>query len=157
MILFLPTVILTGCGDDGPDDPTPEYPDKPSTPDQPDNPDSPNDKPNEQGNKKVVINADGTTSDGSFFRRIDETTFMLNYVEYKILDGHIEVTGRDDTEIGLSLNGHVEIYSVIVIDNISYYVRVIDYQAFEGCKSLKTIILPNTVTAIRNGEYSDCI
>lgn len=152
LILCLPAVVLTGCDKDEPAVVTPETPVTPDNPDDKDNPDKDGDEnpgssdnPGDKGEKKVVINTDGTTSDGSHFRRIDETIFMLNYVKYKIRDGHIEVTGYDNSEIELTLKGKVDLYSTIEIDNVSYNVRKIGRHAFNGCSSLKEINIPNSI------------
>lgn len=143
---------MTGCDKDEPAVVTPETPVTPDNPDDKDNPDKDGDEnpgssdnPGDKGEKKVVINTDGTTSDGSHFRRIDETIFMLNYVKYKIRDGHIEVIGYDSSEIELTLKGKVDLYSTIEIDNVSYNVREIENMAFYECSSLKEINIPNSI------------
>ena len=81
---------------------------------------------------------------------------MLNYVKYQIKDGHIEVIGGDDTEIGLSLKGKVELYSKIEVDNISYNVRSIAACAFPKFTSLKEIFIPNSVIEIRQAAFEGC-
>lgn len=70
---------------------------------------------------------------------------MLNYVKYKIRDGHIEVIGYDSSEIELTLKGKVDLYSTIEIDNVSYNVREIENMAFYECSSLKEINIPNSI------------
>lgn len=158
LILCLPAVVLTGCDKDEPAVVTPETPVTPDNPDDKDNPDKDGDKnpgssdnSDDKGEKKVVINTDGTTSDGAHFRRIDETTFMLNYVKYEIRDGHIAVIGYDNSEIELTLKGKVDLYSTIEIDNVSYNVRDIS-GAFYECSSLKEINIPNSIKKI--GQYA---
>ena len=158
LILCLPAVVLTGCDKDEPAVVTPETPVTPGNTDDKDNPDKDGDEnpgssdnPGDKGEKKVVINADGTTSDGSHFRRIDETTFMLNYVKYEIRDGHIAVIGYDSSEIELTLKGKVDLYSTIEIDNVTYNVRDIS-GAFYECSSLKEINIPNSIKKI--GQYA---
>lgn len=163
LILCLPAVVLTGCDKDEPAVVTPETPVTPDNPDNKDNPDKDGDKnpgssdnPGDKGEKKVVINTDGSTSDGAHFRRIDETTFMLNYVKYKIRDGHIEVTGYDNSEIELTLKGKVDLYSTIEIDNVSYNVREIENMAFYECSSLKEINIPNSINVIGSRVFAGC-
>lgn len=143
LILFLPTVALTGCGTDEPENPSQVSPDNPNA-------------PNEHKEKKVTIKADGTTSDGTFFQRIDDDTFMLNYVKYCIVDDHVEVCGYDKDEIEHSLNGQVEIYSTIEIDNKTYYVKAIGDYAFQNCTSLNEISIPYTVTSIGSYAFFKC-
>lgn len=163
LILCLPAVVLTGCDKDEPAVVTPETPVTPDNTDDKDNPDKDGDEnpgssdnPGDKGEKKVVINTDGTTSDGAHFRRIDETTFMLNYVKYEIRDGHIEVIGYDNSEIELTLKGKVDLYSTIEIDNVSYNVRKIGGYAFKGCSSLKEINIPNSINVIGDGAFQYC-
>ena len=163
LILCLPAVVLTGCDKDEPAVVTPETPVTPDNPDDKDNPDKDGDEnpgssdnPGDKGEKKVVINTDGTTSDGAHFRRIDETTFMLNYVKYKIRDGHIEVIGYDSSEIELTLKGKVDLYSTIEIDNVSYNVREIENMAFYECSSLKEINIPNSINVIGSRVFAGC-
>ena len=163
LILCLPAVVLTGCDKDEPAVVTPETPVTPDNTDDKDNPDKDGDEnpgssdnPGDKGEKKVVINTDGTTSDGSHFRRIDETTFMLNYVKYEIRDGHIEVIGYDSSEIELTLKGKVDLYSTIEIDNVSYNVREIENMAFYECSSLKEINIPNSINVIGDGAFQYC-
>lgn len=143
LILFLPTVALTGCGTDEPENPSQVSPDNPNA-------------PNEDKEKKVTIKADGTTSDGTFFQRIDDDTFMLNYVKYCIVNDHVEVCGYDKDEIEHSLNGQVEIYSTIEIDNKTYYVKAIGDYAFQNCTSLNEINIPYTVTSIGSYAFFKC-
>lgn len=163
LILCLPAVVLTGCDKDEPAVVTPETPVTPDNTDDKDNPDKDGDEnpgssdnPGDKGEKKVVINTDGTTSDGAHFRRIDETTFMLNYVKYKIRDGHIEVIGYDSSEIELTLKGKVDLYSTIEIDNVSYNVRKIENMAFYECSSLKEINIPNSINVIGSRVFAGC-
>ena len=163
LILCLPAVVLTGCDKDEPAVVTPETPVTPDNTDDKDNPDKDGDEnpgssdnPGDKGEKKVVINTDGTTSDGSHFRRIDETTFMLNYVKYEIRDGHIAVIGYDSSEIELTLKGKVDLYSTIEIDNVSYNVREIENGAFRECSSLKEINIPNSINVIGDGAFQYC-
>ena len=159
--MLLPAAVLTGCDKDEPGVTVPDEPNNGSNDKDDDDKEKPGeekpDVPDESGEKKVTINADGTTSDGSHFRRINETTFMLNYVKYSICDGHIEVTGHDNTEIGLSLNGKVDLYSTIVINNVSYKVRVIGARAFSDCNSLIEISIPVSVSSIKESAFSGCI
>lgn len=44
-----------------------------------------------ENTSSVVINADGSTSTGAIFSMLDETTFFLDYIKYKVVDSHIEI------------------------------------------------------------------
>lgn len=95
-------------------------------------------------NSKVTINANGTTSTGVSFSSIDETSFYLDYVKYKIVDSHLEIVGYDPIEIG----SMVTPYATVVLNGTSYNTRVVGKQAFCDCENMTEINLPNTVTTI---------
>lgn len=119
------------------------------TDDPKDNPtDDPKDDPVDDGT--VIVNADGSTSNGMQFRRINETNFMLNYVEYHINSGHLEVVGRDDVEIKASLNGKVIIVPAVKIEGTEYLVRKVG--GFYSSE-IEEIQLPNTVTEITSSGF----
>ena len=122
LIGLIPTVVFTACDKEENEVVVPNAPDDDSN-DGDNKPDKPDDGTNANKEKSVIIHADGTASDGSHFRPIDGTTFMLNYIKYQIREGHIEVIGHDNTEIGLTLNGKVDLYSKIEFNNISYNIR----------------------------------
>lgn len=110
--------------------------------------DDPKDDPADDGT--VIVNADGTTSNGMPFRRINETEFMLNYVQYWINDGHLETVYRDDIEVAASLKGKVTIVPAVTIDGTQYYTRVIG--GFNK-SDIVEIVLPNTVTKIGDHAF----
>lgn len=156
--LFLTLAILisvTGfisCSKDEPNnggkDPIENPTDDPKDDPTDDPTDDPKDDPADDGT--VIVNADGTTSNGMPFRRIDETNFMLNYIQYWIKDGHLQTVNHDDIEVAASLKGKVTIVPAVTIDGTKYYTRVID-GFIES--SIKEIDLPNTVTKIGNWAF----
>ena len=101
---------------------------------------------------EVTINVNGTTSTGAIFSAIDETTFYLDYVKYKIVDSHLEIIGYDPIEIG----ANVKPYATVVINGTVYNTRVIGRSAFYNCKQLKTISIPNTVIEIGKSSFGMC-
>lgn len=152
--LFLTLAILisvTGfmsCSKDEPNNGGKDPIENPTDDPKDDPTDDPKDDPADDGT--VTVNADGSTSNGMPFRRIDETNFMLNYVQYWIKDGHLEVVGHDKIEVVASLKGKVTIVPAVTIDGSKYYTRVID-GFIES--SIKEIELPNTVTKIGNWAF----
>lgn len=105
--------------------------------------DEPNLDPTDDGT--VTVSADGTTSNGMQFRRIDETHFMLNYVKYIIDDGHLRVDDCDEIEVKTSLQGKVTIVPAVILDGTKYYTREVGGFSYS---KLKEIEIPNTVTKI---------
>lgn len=105
-------------------------------------------------NSKVTINANGTTSTGVSFSSIDETSFYLDYVKYKIVDSHLEIVGYDPIEIG----SIVTPYATVVLNGTSYNTRVVGKQAFYDCENMTEINLPNTITTIDDWyAFGSCI
>lgn len=161
-ILLLPlsvllSITLYSCDKDEPN-PTPEKPgteqpspENPGNPESPDNPSKPDDTLN------IIVNNDETTSSGAPFKWIDpeKTTFMYNYIKYKIVDSHIEVVDTDESELPIALKGVVNLIESITINNYKYYLRVLARSCFFDSK-VKTIIIPKTVTEIREVAFSKC-
>ena len=99
---------------------------------------------NESNNLEVVVNGN-SASNSAQFRRISDTQFMLNYITYKITDGHISVIGGDNFEIGAILKGEVVLCSSITIDGKKYVVRELADKAFYDFDNLIKIKVPNTI------------
>lgn len=125
LLALLYAVIAAGCSSDEP--PTP--------------------KPSSDYNS-VIINADGTATGNAVFSRIDETTFFLDYVKYKIVDSHLEVVGYDSVE----LPEEPKLYAEVQIDGTVYKTRVIT--GFSEAR-IKRITIPSTVTDLDG--FSKCI
>ncbi len=159
--LFLTLAILisvTGfisCSKDEPNnggkDPIENPTDDPKDDPTDDPTDDPKDDPADDGT--VTVNADGTTSNGMQFRRINETNFMLNYVEYHINAGHLEVVGYDEIEVSASLKWKVTIVPAVTIDGTKYFTRSIRNGCF-GYSDIVEIFLPNTITDIVSGAFA---
>lgn len=98
---------------------------------------------------KVTINPNGTTSTGVTFSQIDETTFFLDYIKYKVVDSHLEIIGYDPEEI----KSKVIPYGIIVFNGTTYNTRVVGYEAFLSCKKMEEIILSNTITTIDQAAF----
>ncbi len=183
--LFLTLAILisvTGfmsCSKDEPNnggkDPIENPTDDPKDDPTDDPTDDPKDDPTDDGT--VTVNADGTTSNGMQFRRINETNFMLNYVEYYINAGHLEIVGYDEIEVSASLKWKVAIVSAVTIDGTKYFTRSISgcfqysdiieiflpntitdigSRAFSGAKSLRSIVIPGSVKVIKGSTFKGC-
>ena len=93
---------------------------------------------------KVVINDDGTTSNGSDFYAIDDKNFYLDYIKYAVEEEHLIVSGYAKGVF----EGDVKIASSITYKQKSYDVLGISDYAFSSCKKLTSITIPNSVTTI---------
>ena len=100
---------------------------------------------------KVVINTDGSTSNGSVFSAIDDKSFYLDNIKYTVEEEHLVVSGFDG-----GLNGNAKIASSITYKQKSYDVLGISDYAFSSCKKLTSITIPNSVTSIGIDAFADC-
>ena len=126
-LLLLSTYLFISCGGD--DDVNDDSPDK-----------------------SVVINDNGSTSNGSHFNPIDDKNFYLDYVKYTIEDAHLVVSGYDKT----AFSGVAKIVSAIKWKGIRYEVLSIGKDAFHGCTVLTSITIPNCVTSIAEFAFYKC-
>ncbi len=104
-----------------------------------------------ENNSSVTINPDGSTSTKSVFSPIDETTFYIDYVKYKIVDSHLEIIGYDPVE----LKGDVKPYATVKYLGTTYNTRIIAEYAFYG-SSITSINIPNSVTEIGRDAFHYC-
>lgn len=101
----------------------------------------------------VVVNEDGTTSNGSVFSFIDEKNFYLNHVKYTInRTNNLIVTGYDES----GLNEIASIVPQISIKDHTYKVTGITYDAFRNCSRLSSVIFPQTIQEIGEEAFRDC-
>ena len=134
-------------------------------------------------NITVVVNENGTTSNGSIFSAIDDKNFYLDYIKYTVAEGHLVVTGYDKAgfkgvaNIVSRITYKGNTYEVLEIGNGEYNssfpgafhgcrsltsvsipnsVTKIGYAAFEGCTGLKSITIPNSVKIIDRGAFYNC-
>ncbi|MDE6306659.1 MAG: leucine-rich repeat domain-containing protein [Muribaculaceae bacterium] len=102
-------------------------------------------------NSSVTINPDGSTSNGSQFSRVDDTTFYIDFIKYKIVDAHLEIVGYDKTGLSYDLRP----YASVTYNGSTYQTREIADRAFNGSK-IKSIILPNGLQGIGTEAFYGC-
>lgn len=102
---------------------------------------------------KVVVNEDGTTSNGSNFTAFDDKNFYLDYIKYTVEEGHLVVSGYDKA----GFKGDARIVSSITYKQNTYEVLEIGNYAFSGCRVLTNIELPRKLTSIGHGAFQNCI
>ena len=105
----------------------------------------------------VVVNEDGTTSNGSLFSAIDDKNFYVDYIKYTVKDGHLFVSGYDP----LGFKGVANIIARITYKGNTYEVLRIGYSSeridpFQDCKKLTSVIIPNSVTYIDSYAFNGC-
>lgn len=100
----------------------------------------------------VVINEDGTTSNGSTFSVIDEKNFYLDYIKYTIEEGHLIVSGYDQS----GFKGVANIVDQITYGGDTYKVLKIGRFAFYDCTSLTSLNISNSIKSIGEWAFHYC-
>ena len=100
----------------------------------------------------VVINDDGTTSNGAKYVAIDQNNFYLDDIKYSVADDHLAVSGHSE-----EFNGNAKIYANITFKGTSYDVLEIGENAFSSILTkLTSITIPNSVTSIGESAFFCC-
>ena len=100
----------------------------------------------------VIVNGDGTTSNGSIFSAIDNQNFYVDYIKYTVTEGHLVVSGYDQK----GLKSVAKIISKLTYNGNTYVVLEIAKKAFSGCTALTSITIPNSVTSIGDYAFANC-
>ena len=100
----------------------------------------------------VIVNGDGTTSNGSIFSAIDNQNFYVDYIKYTVTEGHLVVSGYDKK----GLKSVAKIISKLTYNGNTYEVLELSNSVFEYCRILTSITIPNSVTRIGFRAFSGC-
>ncbi len=100
---------------------------------------------------RTEIFPDGTASNDAIYRQIDETTFYLNDVRYKIVDSHLEIIGCE----GILLPPEPKLFAEVKINGLTLKTISINDYAFQRTECEK-IVIPKTVTHIGKCSFGHC-
>ncbi len=103
----------------------------------------------------VTVTDEGITPKGTIFTAVDDKTFFVNFIKYTVKEGHLEVSGYDETGLK-SINGAAKIVSMINYKGIPYQVLEIGKKAFYDCKDLTSVTIFNMVRSIGQSAFSGC-
>ncbi len=100
----------------------------------------------------ITIDVNGVTSTGSKFVLIDDTNFYIDYIQYSVKQGHLNVVGFDKTGFA----GEARFYSVVTYKGNAYEVLEIEAKAFDHSENLTSIIIPKGIKIIHESSFEDC-
>ena len=140
-----------------------------------DNDDNGNEITPQEDKDVVIINADGTTSNGSQFSETGEPDiFALDGILYKVDDDHIKVwEGTRNMPNNPVIPGKIKYkgttYKVTVVGDNCFFnsenltgitlpegLEKIESEAFIYCKKLKSVVIPSTVKSIGDNVFYEC-
>ena len=105
-----------------------------------------------EGGIVVTVDADGNADGGHQFTKINDSTFIIDGIKYKVKDGNLEVSGYDDA----TFTGVALIISKLKYNGQTFNVVRIGDQAFSWCDALTSITIPESVTSIGGGAFICC-
>ena len=103
------------------------------------------------GNNMIVkIDANGNVSGGVRFVALDDKNFLIDDIKYTVEDGRLWVSGYDE---------YSTIENVNIISELHYlynHYKVSGISGFRGCKTIKSVVLPDNVITLPDDVFRDC-
>lgn len=108
----------------------------------------------------VYINDNGEASNGADFVAIDSETIYLDHIKYRLLPSNDEkkyrsymfVSGYDKEKF----TGNESIVSLMSYKGKTYTTFSIEYGAFNDCKKLTRIVIPDSVRIVQGSSFQNC-
>ena len=100
----------------------------------------------------VTVDANGNADGGHQFTMIDDSTFIIDGIKYKVNGDNLEASGYDDA----TFTGVANIISKLIYNGQTFDVVSIGYRAFYNCSSLTSVTIPESVTSIGHYAFSGC-
>ena len=102
--------------------------------------DEPEQPQSDKTDRRIVINADGSNSEGANFVRSGDDTFWINSIQYHIQNYDLIISGYNPEK----MSSHPVIYSEVTLDGMTYKTRSIKSSAFYKAECIR-IDIPSTV------------
>lgn len=83
---------------------------------------------------------------------------VINGIKYRLDEENLtaEVTYKEEAYEEEAYEGDIVIPETVVFEKVSYRVTSIGDEAFLGCSSLTSIVIPDSVTSIGGGAFYRC-
>ncbi len=102
-------------------------------------------------NRVVTVDASGNAKGCYRFTRIDARNFLIDDIIYTLSGENLTVSGYDP----IFFKGEANIISALKYGGVTMVVNSIS-NAFEDCKVLTSVNIPNSVTSIGGGAFVYC-
>ena len=92
-------------------------------------------------------------------------TFTVNNIKYDVTDTVNKTVAVGDNGFDLTLTGVITIPETVVNNGITYTVTsfsthfdgfAFDWGSFTGCTNITSVVIPNTITTIKESAFASC-
>ena len=98
----------------------------------------------------VKVDANGNVSGGVRFVALDDKNFYIDDIKYTVEDGRLWVSGYDE---------YATVENVNIISELHYlynHYKVTGIHGFRGCKTIKSVVLPDNVITLPDDVFRNC-